>query len=585
MAFDGVLLNGLARELQAVLANGRIDRIHQPETDEIHILIRNNGENYKLLLSASASYPRIHLTRQNKANPLVPPMFCMVLRKHLTGGRLLSIHQPGFERILVITFEVLNEMGDLTEKKLIIEIMGRHSNIIFTDHDGKILDSIKHVGENISRVREVLPGKQYVSPPSQGKSDPLNASHEQVVSLLASNDSGANWPRLLSDAFTGISRITAEEICQTAYANDACRQLADNTAGRIASAFIRFFSRVREGLFQPVMLLDDQGKPKDVLPFPYDLYPESLLRHYPAFSEATDDFFVTRDRTERAQQRTANLHRVIKNNLDRCTKKLAIQQQEVEEAKKGEIYKLYGELITSNIYIIPAGVDEVSLNNYYDPENASILVPMDNTKTASQNAQAYYKMYNKSKTVIEKQTKFIRETREEILYLESLTEHLSMSTEEADILEIKEELIREGYIRGESGKGKPKRHTVSKPHHYLSSDGFEIFVGKNNTQNDQLTLKMAVSTDLWLHTKVIPGSHVIIKASGRPIPENTLAEAANLAAYYSKGRASANVPVDYCPRKNVKKPGGTKPGMVIYEQYKTVYVTPSEEMVQAMKKL
>jgi predicted ribosome quality control (RQC) complex YloA/Tae2 family protein len=618
MAFDGVLLSGLSRELQVLLTNGRIDRIHQPETDEIHILIRNNGENYKLLLSASASYPRIHLTRQNKVNPLVPPMFCMVLRKHLTGGRLLSIRQPGFERILEITFEVLSEMGDLTEKKLIIEIMGRHSNIIFTDKDSKILDSIKHVGENISRVREVLPGKQYVSPPSQGKSDPLTADREQVISLLQSDNSGTKRPQLLADAFTGVSRVTAEEICRAAYDNGFCRlthtdagsgiaavhsaagsitedyasagcqpenSTAENDSDRIAAAFACFFSRVREGLFQPAMLLDDQGKPKDVLPFPYGLYPESLLKQYPSFSEAMDDFFETRDRMERGQQRTASLHRVIKNNLDRCSKKLALQQQEVEEAKKGEIYKLYGELITSNMYNIPAGVDEISLNNYYDPDNTAILVPMDNTKTASQNAQSYYKMYNKSKTVTEKQTEFIRQTREELLYLESLAEHLSMCAEEADILEIKEELIREGYIRRESGKGKPKQRTVSRPHHYLSSEGFEIFVGKNNIQNDQLTLKMAVSNDLWLHTKVIPGSHVIVKALGRPVPETTLSEAANLAAYYSKGRASANVPVDYCPRKNVKKPGGAKPGMVIYEQYKTIYITPSEQMMRAMKKL
>jgi predicted ribosome quality control (RQC) complex YloA/Tae2 family protein len=301
MAFDGVLLSGLSRELQVLLTNGRIDRIHQPETDEIHILIRNNGENYKLLLSASASYPRIHLTRQNKDNPLVPAMFCMVLRKHLTGGRLLSIRQPGFERILEITFEVLSEMGDLTEKKLIIEIMGRHSNIIFTDKVNKILDSIKHVGENISRVREVLPGKQYVSPPSQGKSDPLNADREQVISLLQSDNSVAKQPQLLADAFTGVSRVTAEEICRAAYDNGFCRlthtdagsgiaavhsaagsitedyasagcqpenSTAENDSDRIAAAFACFFSRVRESCFSPLCCWMIRASQRMCCPFP-----------------------------------------------------------------------------------------------------------------------------------------------------------------------------------------------------------------------------------------------------------------------------------------------------------------------------
>ena len=585
MAFDGVLLSGLARELQAVLANGRVDRIHQPETDEIHILIRNNGRNHKLLLSASASYPRIHLTERNKENPLVPLLFCMVLRKHLTGGRLLSIHQPGFERILEIAFEVPDEMGDRTEKKLIIEIMGRHSNIIFTDKEGKILDSIKHVGENISRVREVLPGKQYVFPPSQGKSDPLSANSDQMISLLASRDHSIRPERILADTFTGISRTTAEEICRIAGCDMVSGRQEADTAEKIASAFAGFLSKVREGLFQPVILLGEQSKPKDILPFPYGLFPSEQLKPYPSFSQALDDFFAVRDRMERAQQRTSHLHRVIKNNLDRCTKKLDMQRTEIEEAKKGEIYRLYGELITSNLYNIPSGAKEVALHNYYDPENEVVLVPMDPTKIPSQNAQAYFKRYSKSKTVLEKQTEFRKETQEEIKYLESLAEHLSMCSNEADLSEIREELVRGGYLRRDSGKGKPKQRMVSMPHHYLSSDGFEIFVGKNNLQNDHLTLKTAGSSDLWLHTKGIPGSHVIVRTLGRPVPEATLEEAANLAVYYSKGSSSANVPVDYCPRKNVKKPGGAKPGMVIYEQYKTIYITPSEEKVQRMKKL
>jgi predicted ribosome quality control (RQC) complex YloA/Tae2 family protein len=585
MAFDGVLLNGLLRELKRVLINGRIDRIHQPESDEIHIIIRNHGENHKLLLSASANYPRIHLTKTNKANPIAPPMFCMVLRKHLMGSRLMSINQPGFERILELTFETLSELGDLTEKKLVIEIMGRHSNIILTDNDGKILDSIKHVGSNISRVREVLPGKQYISPPSQGKSDPLIAEQDHIESLFTPSESNARPERILANSFTGISRTTAEEICRKALGEGKpnCHQVS--IGKKIACAFLDFFSYVREGLFQPVILLDEQGKPKDILPFPYGLFPSKLLKHYQSFSLALDDFFEVRDRVERIHQRTSHLQKVIKNNLERASKKLTILHEEMEKAEKAEVYRLYGELITSNIYNIPSGADLVTLNNYYDPDNAAIEVPMDPTKSPAQNAQSYFKLYNKAKTTIEKHSKFIKETEDEIRYLDSLAEHLNMCTEEADIQEIREELAREGYIRRESRKGKPKQDLVSKPHRFVSSDGFEIFVGKNNTQNDYLTLKMAGSNDLWLHTKVIPGSHVIIKTKGQSVPESTLKEAANLAAFYSKGRASSNVPVDYCPKKNVRKPSGAKPGMVIYDQYKTLYITPSEEMVRAMKKL
>ncbi len=583
MSLDGVLLNGLAGELQTVLENGRIDRIYQPETDEIHILIRNNGQNYRLLLSASSSHPRIHLTRQDKTNPLSPPMFCMVLRKHLIGGRLLSISQPGFDRILILHFESLDEMGDWTRKKLIIEIMGRHSNIIFTNQDGKILDSVKHVSKNISRVREVLPGKYYTDPPSHGKSDPRKAGREQVLSLLTSQNHNVRPERILADYFTGISRTTAEEICRMA-ARESGGQQAD-CAERIASAFTDFFSKVREGLFQPILVLGEQNKPKDILPFPYGIFPSGQMKSYPSFSDALDDYFITRDRMERIQQRTSHLRKVIRNNMDRCTKKLAMESAEIEKAQDSEVYRLYGELITSNLYRISPGEREVTLENYHDPDGKRVRIPMDPARSPSQNAQAYFKKYNKSRTVVAKQTKFRRETREEITYLESLAEHLSMCSDEADISAIREELIREGYLRRNSGKKKPQRHEVSLPHHYLSSDGYEIFVGKNNMQNDHLTLKTAAGKDLWLHTKVIPGSHVIVKTAGRSVPDTTLQEAANLAAYYSKGRTSANVPVDYCPRKHVKKPGGAKPGMVIYEQYQTMYVTPSEEKVQRMKKL
>lgn len=576
MAFDGVLLYGLARELDDALAGGRVDKIQQPEADEIHLIIRNKGNNHRLLLSASASHPRIHLTGQSKINPPSPPVFCMVLRKHLLGARLSSINQPGMERILEIGFDGMDELGDQAKKTLVIETMGRHSNVILIDSDALILDAIKHVNHNISRVREVLPGRKYTYPPSQGKVNPFTVEVVDVKQILQSAEPGNPSANFLIRSFTGISKVTAEEICYR----------GGEETTEIAASFLNFFQQVKDNDFQPTLLVDGLGKPKDVFPMVYTMHPASLLKARSSFSEALDEFFFIRDQMQRLQQRSAHLHRMIKNNLERCHKKIAMQKDELEKAGKAEQYRLYGELITSNIYQIPSDAGEVTLPNYYDLKNAMITIPLDPAKTPAQNAQYYYKLYNKAQRVQETQSRFMKETQAELNYLESISQHLSMCSHEGDISEIREELVREGYMREQPKKRGMKRPSVpSKPHHFLSSDGLEIFVGKNNTQNDQLTLKTALPNDLWLHTKILQGSHVIVRNSGKPVPDNTLLEAANLAAYYSKGRSSANVPVDYCPRKNVRKPGGAKPGMVIYEKYKTIYVTPAEEMVLAMKRL
>ena len=575
MALDGVLLNGLSRELETELAGGRLDKIQQPEKDEIHLTLRNKGNNYRLLLSASASHPRIHLTEQSKTNPLVPPMFCMVLRKHLSNSRLISVQQPGMERILEIGFETIDELGDLTVKKLTIEIMGRHSNIILRNSDDHILDAIKHIDSSISRVREVLPGRMYTYPPSQGKTNPLEANGDHVSGQLLSSEPGSSPVNVLTRSYMGVSKVTAEELFYR----------SDQKLSGLPSTFVEFFNLVRNNQWQPVVFMDPAGKPMDIFPMVYTVYDIGSLKTFPSFSKAMDEFFRLRDGLERIRQRTTNLHRVIKNNLDRCHRKLGMQVEELEKAKGAENFRLFGELITSNIYQIPAGAEEVSVVNYYDPDSSIITIPLDPIKTSAQNAQSYFKKYNKARTVQEVQSRFMKETREEIQYLESISQNLSMCTDENDILEIQQELIQQGYLKEQKkGKKAKRKLPVSSPHHFLSSDGFEIFVGKNNIQNDLLTLKSSYPHDLWFHTKTIQGSHVIVKTNRQTIPETTLLEAANLAAYFSKGRSSANVPVDYCPRKNVKKPGGAKPGMVIYEQYNTIYITPSEEKVLAMKK-
>jgi predicted ribosome quality control (RQC) complex YloA/Tae2 family protein len=575
MAFDGVFLYGLAKELEDALRGGRVDRIQQPEADEIHITVRNKGGNHKLLLSASANHPRIHLTRQSKINPFTPPMFCMALRKHLSGARLSFIKQLGMDRILKIGFASINELGDSSEKFLVIEIMGRHSNIILIDSDDLILAAIKHVNQNISRVREVLPGRSYTYPPSQNKIDPLAAQALDVEEVLLSSKPGSSPVDLLTKVYTGISRVTSEEICYR----------GNGETSKIAEAFRQFFQQVRDNQLQPTLLMDDAGKPLDVFPMQYTMYHLDRLKFCTSFSEALEEFFSMRDKAERIQQRTAHLHRVIKNNVARCRKKIELQNKELEKAKDAKQYRLFGELIISNIHQISTGTKQVTLLNFYSSDNSMITIPLDPAKTPAQNAQNYFKMYNKYRRVQETHSRFIKETREELEYLESITQYLSICTDENDITEIQEELVQEGYLKTRARVKKKRPLTTSKPHRFLSSDGFEIYVGKNNLQNDRLTFKIAMPGDLWLHTKAIQGSHVIVKTEGKTIPNTTLLEAANLAAYYSNGRCSANVPVDYCIRKNVRKPKGAKPGMVIYEQYKTIFVTPSEEMMLSMRKL
>jgi len=583
MAFDGILLNGVLDELERNLLNGRVDKIYQPEKDEIHLIIRNNQSNFRLLISASANFPRIHLTNIVKSNPTVPPMFCMAARKHLDGSRLISLEQPGFERILILSFEALNEFGDKAVKKLYVEIMGRHSNIVLVDDNNRILDSIKHVGGNVSRVREVLPGRNYIFPPSHDKLDPMTADRQTVMDSLKSVNSGSQAASTLMSAFTGISRTTAEEIVHSALGTVSTESLSKDDSLLIADSFEYFFARVKSKGFAPCILLSADSSPADILPFEYSRFADSNIRYYKSFSEALDDFYSIKDSADRILQRTSNLHRTIKNNLERCEKKLALHLKELDEARSGDTYRLYGELITANIHNIPSGSNEVSLPNYYDPDNTLVSIHLDPGKTPSQNAQAYFRLFAKTKTIKEKAAALIHDTRTEIEYLESLSESLSRATNEAEIQEIADELAREGYIKIRAAKKPEKQKATVKPHRFISSDGFVILVGRNNTQNDMLTLRLSQNNDIWLHAKAVPGSHVIIKTEGKSVPDTTLIEAATLAAYHSKAKLSENVPVDYCPVKNVKKPSGAKPGMVIYNNYKTLYVTPTEEAVSRLK--
>jgi predicted ribosome quality control (RQC) complex YloA/Tae2 family protein len=585
LPFDGSVVNSIVHELNTKLVNGKIDKVYQPEKDELLISVRTYGETYKLLLSASSTYPKVHLTEENKSNPTVAPSFCMLLRKHLLGGRIISIRQPDFERIIEIDIDSFDELGYSTHKTLIAEIMGRHSNIIFIDKPtSKIIDSIKRVSFEISSVREILPGREYKYPPSGNKTNPLTASKESFIQGIANVPGSIKAEKYIMNSYNGISPVVARDIClRSGLDTDLdLKECTNEHLGQLFTAFSKFQEAILNTSFSPNIVYTD-GKASDFSCFFLDIYKGYEKQEYQDMSEAVEKFYHQKDSKDRIKQRSGDIHKIITNRLDRCYKKLEILGGELQEAADSEKYKIYGDLIMSNIYYLQKGEEKVRLQNYYSPNGEYIEIPMDKQLSPSVNAQRYYKHYNKSKNAISKINVQLDENKLEIMYLETQLDNLDKCTEELELEEIRNELAEQGYIKGRKA-AKNKKAKASKPMRFISSKGFEIYVGKNNVQNDYLTLKFAVNQDIWLHTKDIPGSHVIIKTDGKEVDDDTLKEAANLAAFYSKGRMSSKVPVDYTWRKNVKKPNGAKPGMVIYENNFTIYITPDEERINKMTK-
>jgi len=571
MAFDGVLINSIVNELKIRLENGRIDKIHQPSKDSLHISVWCKSATHKVLITCNPTSPRIHLTKEEKVNPKSPPMFCMLLRKHLLSGRILNIVQPSFDRIVELHVESLNEFGDVTVKKLVLECMGKYSNIILVDDNQRIVDSIKHVTSNMSRVREIFPGKKYEYPLLQGKINPL--SDATIVSDFFDNneDSIQKPDAFISSSFSGISKTTAQEIAFR-FQSKKFRCLKD--------AFSDFFIPVLNNDFAPTLLIDETtNEPVDVIPFDYQQFDQYAKKYYSSPSELVEFYYSEKERLFRISQNISTIDRVLRSNLEKSYKKLALQNDEISTANKSENFRLFGELITSNLHQNLSNVDHVNLLDYYQDPPQYIEIPVDKNKTMSQNAQDYYKKFTKSKNAIRVLTSQIESTKTEIEYLESQLHNLENSVGEDELEEIRHELVNEHYLRDNTKKVK-KESLPSQPHYFQSLEGFEILVGKNNTQNDTLTLKTAGVHDIWLHTKNIPGSHVIIKSKGKDVPHNTILEAAMLAAYFSKARNSSNVPIDYCPRKNVKKPRGSKPGMVTYEKYRTLNITIVENVIK-----
>lgn len=574
MALDAVAVRCLANELNACIANGRIDKIHQPEKDEIVIHIRTFTDNYKLVLSASSAHPRIHFTEKTKKNPLTAPMFCMLLRKHIGSGKITSVEQAGFERIVKISVESYNELGDLTVKYLIIEIMGRHSNIILTDSEMKILDSIKHIDFTVSSVRQVLPGLLYCAPPPQHKTDLIDVTSETALdfSLPVRAD------KVILSAVAGISPLTAREVVYRGIgrADIMAQELNTNKIAAVKSELIKLSKAVSDNSFYPCMIVEKAtGKAIDFSAVKIEQYEDiAEVKTFSSLNEVLDAFFSARDSRERMRQKSADLTKLLNNNIERISKKLVILERTLSDAENKDKHKIYGDLITANIYKIQDGMKEVEVENYYESSLPIVKIALDPQLSPSQNAQRYYKKYNKAKTAETEAAKQLVSARADLEYLESSLASLDNCETASDLNAIRAELIAEGYLNRKVNPKKQKQ-TASKPMHFVSSDGFDIYVGKNNTQNDYLTLKFANSSDIWFHTKNIHGSHTVIKLGlDKDVPNSTIREAAELAAYYSKARESSQVPVDYTQIKNVKKPNGAKPGMVIYDHYNTIYVTP-----------
>ena len=584
MAFDGITVSAIKAEIEDKILGGRIDKVYQPEKDEIILGIRSMGQAYKLLLTSNASNPKFHFTQTNPSNPMTPPLFCMVMRKHLQSGKIIKIEQPDFDRILNIYVESLNELGDYSVKKLVLEIMGRHSNIILTDENNTILDCIKHIGHDTSSVREVLPGREYTLPPSQGKINTLELDNNNFNEVLENNPS-FEIQSVIYKNYTGISPIAASEICYRANVNGSTpvEALTDIQKEIVFNKFAELVEDIKANRFYPESITNEKGKTIDFSPIEMTQFNGLEIKKYTSISELIESFYANRDFAYRIGQKTHDLRKLITQNIERCIRKKDIQMQTLRSIKNRDELRLKGELLTANIYSIKKGMTTVELPNYYSENQELVAIELDSNKTPSENAQKYYKAYNKAKRTFEALKDQIKSNDEELAYLESVLTSVNNCTDEQDVKEIRRELREEGYVKKvKNQKDKSKKHSV--PLHFISQDGFDIYVGKNNIQNDELTLKFARPRDIWMHTKNIPGSHVIIVANGQTIPDTTLNEGAMLSAFYSKAKNSSKVPVDYTEKKNVKKPNGSKPGFVIYETNKTAYITTSEEEIKKIRR-
>ncbi len=579
MAFDGIVIANLTRDLKTKLEGGKINKIAQPEKDELLFTIKNNRENLRLLISASASLPLIYLTEKNKTSPLTAPNFCMLLRKHIGTGRILKVSQPGLERIIEFEIEHLDDLGDLRRKRLIVELMGKHSNIIFCKEDGTILDSIKHVSSQMSSVREVLPGREYFIPQTTEKGNPLGLPLEEFIRLVGQTPAPVRKALYLK--LTGISPVMGEELCHLASIDGdrSANELSEAELTHLHRTLTLMMEDVQAGKFSPAIVYR-RGEPVEFASLPLTCFEgaEYEARPFQNISLLLEQFYAEKNTLTRIRQKSADLRRVVQTALERNYKKYDLQVKQLKDTEKRDKYKVYGELLNTYGYELAGGEKQLTCHNYYTGQEISI--PLDPQLTARENSQKFFDKYNKLKRTFEALTDLTLEIKGEIDHLESISTSLDIALDEEDLVQIKEELTEYGYIKRHYGKGKKPRIT-SRPFHYLSSDGFHIYVGKNNYHNEELTFKMATGNDWWFHAKGIPGSHVIVKCDGKELSDKTFEEAGALAAYYSKGRDNDKVEIDYIQKKHVKKAAGGAPGFVIYHTNYSLLAKPGTLPCQA----
>ena len=585
MPLDALCLSGVVHELQNALSGAKIDKIYQPGRDEVVLALRAPAGNVKLLLSANPSHPRAHLTQISRENPDKPPMFCMLLRKHLSGARLLELVQPPMERVVDLRLEALDELGDRVERRLVLEAMGRHSNLILLDGEGRIMDCLRRVDSDMSARRQVLPGLFYRLPPAQEKLDPSSLDRAALESALAAAPEESQADKWLLDTFGGLSPLICRELAfRAGGATDArLHQMGEGGRSRLLDELEGLLRSVQENSFTPVML-EKEGHPSDFTFQPISQYgPAVSCVPFPSFSALLDRFYEQRENQERVRQRGQDLIRSVTNARDRAARKIGLQEQELAATRDRERLRQFGDIITSNLHAMEKGMSRLTAADFYDPECPQIHIPLDPLLTRPQNAAKYYKEYNKAKTAESILTLQLEKGRRDLDYLNSVLEAIALAEGERDLQEIRQELTDTGYLRRPSKARDRGKRVASKPMEFRSSSGLRISVGKNNTQNDLLTTKQAFKSDLWFHTQKIHGSHVILWTEGGQPDLTSIQEAAQLAAWFSQGRESGKVAVDYTPVKYVKKPGGARPGMVVYTTYETAYVAPDGDLAQRLR--
>lgn len=578
MALDGIVISSLVHEMNTNIAGGKISKIAQPEKDELLFTIKNNRENYRLLISSGASLPLVYFTETNKPSPMTAPNFCMLLRKHIGSGRILEITQPGLERVIELKIEHLDELGDICQKRLIIELMGKHSNIIFAKPDGTIIDSIKHISAQVSSVREVLPGRQYFIPQTTEKLDPLTVDCTAFIDAVKSTP--APLHKALYMKLTGISPIIGEELCHLSSLDGdiSATEFSDLELTHLYHMFHQMIEDIQNGDFHPAIVYDGE-EPVEFSAFPLTCF-EGGRYHaesYDSISSLLETYYASKNAITRIKQKSVDLRKIVQTALERNYKKYDLQLKQLKDTEKRDKYKVYGELLHTYGYELTGGEKELTCLNYYT--NEDIKIPLDPQLTAMENAQKNFDKYNKLKRTFEALTELTIETKNEIDHLESISTALDIALKEEDLVQIKEELTEYGFIKKHYTGGK-KQKITSKPFHYISSDGFHIYVGKNNYQNEELTFKVATGNDWWFHAKGIPGSHVIVKSEGKELPDRVFEEAGALAAYYSKGRNGDKVEIDYIQKKNIKKVAGAAPGFVIYHENYSLMAVPSLSLAE-----